>query len=79
MSYLKVQGHNNLIRDSHSKAILNTDKAGLEKYLADREFAEKQKQEKQEFTDKIQRLENDMSEIKELLYTLTQMRTTNGN
>lgn len=79
MSYLKVQGHNNLIRDSHSKAILNTDKAGLEKYMADRELAENQKKEKQEFTDKIQRLENDMSEIKELLYTLTQMRTTNGN
>lgn len=79
MNHLKVRGHDNLVRDPHSKAILNTDKAALEKYLADRELVEKQKKEKTEFINKIQNLEDDMKEIKSLLRDLTQMRTANGN
>jgi len=79
MNYLKIHGHDNLVRDTHSKAILNTDKLALEKYLADRELAETQKKEKQEVVERIQKLETDMGEIKHLLYEIAKMRPTNGN
>ena len=79
MNHIKVQGHDNLVRDSHSKAILNTDVAGLQRYLAERDIAEKQKREKQELVEKVNNLEKDMSEIKNMLYELTRMRTPNGN
>jgi hypothetical protein len=79
MKHIKVQGHDNLVRDSHSKAILNTDVAGLQRYLAERDIAEKQKREKQELVEKVNNLEKDMGEIKNMLYELTRMRPTNGN
>ena len=79
MSLVKIDGNNSLVRDTHSKAILNTDRVGLEKYLAEREIALKQLQEKIELKDKVHKLETDMSEIKSLLQKLVQMRTPNGN
>jgi len=79
MSLVKIDGNNGLIRDTHSKAILNTDRVGLEKYLAEREIALKQLQEKNHLKDKVHKLETDMSEIKNMLYELTRMRTPNGN
>jgi predicted house-cleaning noncanonical NTP pyrophosphatase (MazG superfamily) len=79
MDFLKVRGHDKLVRDPHSKAILNTDKMALEKYLADRDLAEKQKKDKEEVTERLQKLETDMSEIKHLLYEIAKMRTTNAN
>lgn len=79
MSFVKIDGNNGLVRDTHSKAILNTDRTGLEKYMAEREIALKQMQEKTELKDKVHKLETDMSEIKSLLQELVQMRTPNGN
>ena len=79
MKHIKVQGHDNLVRDSHSKAILNTDVAGLQRYLAERDIAEKQRREKQELVEKVNNLEKDMGEIKHLLHEIAKMRTTNGN
>jgi hypothetical protein len=79
MPLVKIDGNNGLVRDTHSKAILNTDRIGLEKYLAEREIALKQIQEKNDLKDKVHKLETDMSEIKNMLYELTRMRTPNGN
>ena len=79
MPLVKIDGNNGLVRDTHSKAILNTDRVGLEKYLAEREIALKQLQERNDLRDKVHKLETDMSEIKNMLYELTRMRTPNGN
>ena len=51
----------------------------LEKYLADRDLAEKQKKDKEEVTERLQKLETDIGEIKHLLYEIAKMRPTNGN
>ena len=56
-----------LIRDIHSKAILNTDRAALEDYYAKVEFLRKQKVEQEETKQRISTLEQNMSEIKSLL------------
>lgn len=63
-----------LIRDVHSKAVLNTDKNGLDEYLMKRELAKKQQAEKIETKERLAKLENDMTEIKNLLHDIAQMR-----
>lgn len=70
MTLLKVRDHEHLYRDSHSKAILNTDRAALEEYYAKVEFLKKQKAEQEETKQRITTLENNMSEIKSLLQEL---------
>lgn len=67
MKYLKVRNHENLVRDSHSKAVLNTDRAALEDYYAKLRVEKKQRMEQQLTQQRIATLEQDMSEIKDLL------------
>ena len=68
-----------LVRDIHSKAILNTDKAGLNDYLMKREIAKKQQAEQVQTKDRLDKIENDMSEIKNLLVQLVNTGKLNGN
>jgi t-SNARE complex subunit (syntaxin) len=63
-----------LVRDLHSKAILNTDRIGLEDYMMKRELAKKQLAEKEQTKQRLVKLENDMTEIKNLLHEIAQMR-----
>ena len=72
-------GETALIRDIHSKAILNTDKAGLNDYLMKREIAKKQQAEQVQNKDRLTKLEEDMSEIKNLLVQLVNTGKLNGN
>ncbi len=72
--YAKVKDHNHLIRDINSKAVLNTDKAGLNDYMMKREIAKKQKEEQTETKMRLAQLEQDMSEIKNMLIEIAQMR-----
>jgi uncharacterized protein (UPF0276 family) len=67
MAYVKIKDNDKLIRDTHSKAILNTDRIALEQYYTKRAVAKKQQQEQYETKQKIAQLEKDMSEIKDLL------------
>lgn len=59
------------VRDIHSKAILNTDRKGLNEYLMKREIAKKQQGEKVEAKERLDKLEQDIQEIKELLLKLS--------
>ena len=72
-------GDTALIRDIHSKAILNTDKAGLNDYLMKRVIAKKQQAEQVQNKDRLTKLEEDMSEIKNLLVQLVNTGKLNGN
>jgi len=72
--YAKVKDHNHLIRDMNSKAVLNTDKAGLNDYMMKREIAKKQLSEQSETKMRLAQLEQDMSEIKNLLIEIAGMR-----
>ena len=67
MPLIKVKDHEHLFRDSHSKAILNTDRAALEDYYAKVEFLRKQKVEQEDTKQRLSTLEQNMSEIKSLL------------
>jgi hypothetical protein len=72
--YAKVKDHNHLIRDINSKAVLNTDKAGLNDYMIKREIAKKQLSEQSETKMRLAQLEQDMTEIKNLLTEIAGMR-----
>lgn len=77
--YAKVREHSNLIRDMNSKAVLNTDKEGLQEYLRKREIVKKQKEEQIETQNRLTRIEQDMSEIKTLLHNIANSRLKDGN
>ena len=74
--YAKVKDHNHLIRDMNSKAVLNTDKAGLNDYMMKREIAKKQQEEQSETKMRVAQLEEDLTEIKNLLIEIAGMRKT---
>ena len=63
-----------LVRDIHSKALLNTDRKGLNDYYMKREIARKQQQEQYETKKKLAQLEQDMVEIKNLLKEIASVR-----
>ena len=77
---LKVENYDNLYRDTNYGAILNADMNSLNEYRMKKEIAKKQKEEKQEFKDRLDCLEKNMQEIKNLLLEISQIRGNNvGN
>lgn len=63
-----------LVRDIHSKAVLNTDKAELSNYYVKKEIAKKQHEEQTETRIKLAQLEEEMQEIKQLLIEIANLR-----
>ena len=68
--YIKVKGHDDLVGDTHSKAIINRNRSAYE--IAKRRAAEAQKQrdEIRDATREINTLKCEMHEIKSMLKTL---------
>ena len=65
--FVKIKDNKNLVRDTESRAILNTNIEELKTYYAEREIKIKEMQEKQALESKVNKLEEDMSEIKDML------------
>ena len=63
-----------LVRDIHSKAVLNTDRAELDNYYVKREIAKKQCEEQSDTKKKLTQLEEEMREIKSLLLEIADLR-----
>lgn len=74
-----IEDNKHLIRDTTNRAILNTDRAGLESYLAQREMAKKRLAEQEEMKNKVNKLEEDITDIKTMLREIVQMKASNGN
>jgi hypothetical protein len=79
MSNLVKITDTNFVRDTHSKAVLNTDKKALDEYLMKKEIAKKQQEDSEETKYRLQMIETDMQELKQLLLDIKSMRTSNGN
>ena len=56
MKKLKVEGHNNLLRDSETGAIINNDKSGFSSYMMNKSI-------KNEESIRIQNVERDLANI----------------
>ena len=68
--YIKVQGHNNLVRDVNSHAIINKDKNAYNLAKGRAEEAQRQRDEIRGATREINNLKCEMHEIKSMLKTL---------
>jgi len=67
MSYLKVEGHNTLIRETSSNAIINTDKSAYKVYMQRVKEAKQSNNDLRYAVREINNLKSELSEIKELL------------
>jgi len=74
MALVQIDENKSLVRDTHSKAILNNDRNGLNEYLMKKELAKKQQEEKEETKMRLMKLEEDMSVIKSLLLEIAEIR-----
>lgn len=77
--FVRIEEEKHLVRDTTNRAILNTDRAGLENYLAQRQLAKQKLAEQEEMKNKVNKLEEDITDIKDMLRELVQMKAPNGN
>ena len=68
--YLKVEGHNDLVRDTSSGAIINRNRSAYEMAKRRAIEAQKQRDEIRGATREINNLKCEMHEIKDMLKTL---------
>lgn len=68
--YVKVDGHENLVRDTDSKAIINTDRNAYEVAKRRADEAQRQRDVMRETAREINTLKSEMHEIKHLLQEL---------
>jgi hypothetical protein len=74
MPLVRIKDNSALVRDIHSKALLNTDRAALDDYMVKQKLALKQKSEQEDTKMRLENLEKNMSEIKSLLSEIASMR-----
>jgi len=74
MSIVAIKDNNKLVRDVHSKAVLNTDRNALQEYYAKRDMIKKEQEEKSETKMRLAKLESDMQDIKNLLIEIAALR-----
>ena len=67
MTKLRVQGHGDLIRDTKSNAIVNTNKSEFKLYMAKMKNRQKQSDEIRDAVKEINTLKKEFYEIKQLL------------
>jgi hypothetical protein len=70
MNYSKIDGHSDLLRDSNTNSIINTNLSEYEQYIARREAKEQKNLKIQSIEDEVANIKNDIDEIKFLLKEL---------
>ena len=71
-NHLKVEGHNNLVRDKRTGVILNTNKAEIESARKINRVQKERQEHINSLTEEVKGLKEDMSQIKELLFRLVE-------
>lgn len=70
MSYIKVEGHSELVREQNSHAVINTDTTTYNNYMRMMENKKKQRDQLRDAVREINSLKCEMHEIKSLLMQL---------
>jgi DNA-binding ferritin-like protein len=70
MEYLKVKGHNNLLRDPQTSSIINTSISEYEEYISRRNIKQNEEQKIQSIEEDVAMMKDDLNEIKTLLRSL---------
>lgn len=69
--FSKVEGYTSLVRDNSTNAILNTNMSDYQNYKNLKQVKESENQKLQRLEDDMNRLKDDIGEIKNLLRALT--------
>ena len=70
MSYIKVEGHSELVREQNSHVVINTDTTTYNNYMRMMENKKKQRDQLRDAVREINSLKCEMHEIKSLLMQL---------
>lgn len=70
MNYLKVEGHNHLLRDPKTNSIINTNMSEYHEYISRRNSKSEENQKVQNLEEDLVNIKNDIDEIKNLLRSL---------
>jgi predicted transcriptional regulator len=70
MDYIKVKGHNHLIRDTKTNSIINTNVSEYNEYISRRDSKLKESQKIQNLESDVDNIKEDLNEIKFLLRRL---------
>jgi hypothetical protein len=79
MEYVPIEINRDLVRDVSNRALLNTNLEELKTYYAERDLRLKELEEKQTMEQKVNKLEEDITDIKNMLRDIVQMKAPNGN
>ena len=71
MTYIKVNGHDHLIRDPKTNSIINTNMSNYKEYLSRRDSKLEENQKIQNLERDLDNIKDDLNEIKFLLRNLT--------
>ena len=77
--YVPIEINRDLVRDVSNRSLLNTNLEELKTYYAERDLRLKELQEKQTMEQKVNKLEEDITDIKNMLRDIVQMKAPNGN
>ena len=67
MKYFKVEGHSGLLRDPHTNSIINDNMTEYKEYLSRKNMKNEESQKIQKIENDLINLKDDISEIKNLL------------
>jgi hypothetical protein len=67
---VRIEGHNNLYRDTETMALINKDSVAKDEYLLKRKLVQTQKQEINNVKQEIESIKSDVMEIKDLMRQL---------
>lgn len=70
VTHLKVEGHETLVRDVSSHAIINNDDEAYRAYVTRRQQEKRQREELQNLKSEVEELKTDIKDIKDLLTIL---------
>jgi hypothetical protein len=71
MNYIKVKGHDHLIRDPKTNSIINTNMSEYNEYISMRNSKIEENQKIQNLEFDMNNIKSDLNEIKNLLRSLT--------
>lgn len=78
MGYVKIENHQDLLRDDHTNAIINSNKNACDKYVSTYTRLKKEQEEMEKLKSDVSSLSSDLDEIKSLLKLLVKEKN-NGN
>lgn len=78
MNQIKIT-NTEFVRDMNSQAVLNTDVSGLQQFELARKRLKTERAERSETKDRLQQLEQSMSELKTMIAELIALKGTHGN